>query len=194
MKQPKFQGAGLTVYQRNSNGTPLFPKSIRPRDSTVSVGTAWLQRVRPKCKRNILIQKKVLTRREKTLKQHPNKAWRTSKCKEGGNSDPGERLSLKPQGWLEKQWATVGSTWVLHLFAYQPLNHRGSSLNSCMDHQYVDLNPVDWWLFLQQKMDLFGVSKELQSGVCYHGETHKRSLQWRKQNSFKERKRKMAGR
>ena len=68
MKQPKFQGARLTVYKRNSNRTLLFPKSIKLRDSTVSVGADWLQRVRPKYKRNILREKKVLTRRDKTLK------------------------------------------------------------------------------------------------------------------------------
>lgn len=31
------------------------------------------------------------------------------------------------------------------------LSHWGSSLDSCMDRQNVDLNPVDCWQFLQQK-------------------------------------------
>lgn len=53
--------------------------------------------------------------------------------------DPGERPTLKPQGQREKQRASIGLLWELHLFAHLPQRHQGSSLDPYMGHQNVNL-------------------------------------------------------
>ena len=77
------------------------------------------------------VQNKALTRKDKTLKQIPGKAWRASKCKEGRGSDTGERSTFKFQDQWEnqQQWAQVGTPPI-----YLPA-HQRSSLDPCKSHQ-----------------------------------------------------------
>lgn len=53
-------------------------------------------------------QNQALNRKNEFLKQILNKTWRASKPKEDVSSDPGERLTLEPQGLRRKALGTNG--------------------------------------------------------------------------------------
>ena len=105
------------------------------------------------------VQNKALTRKDKTWKQIPGKAWRASKCKEGRGSDTGERSTFKFQDQWEnqQQWAQVGTPPI-----YLPA-HQRSSLDPCKSHQKC-WPKTDCQLLLQQNWVYLRSAENCNSG------------------------------
>ena len=130
--------------------------------------------------------------KDETLKQIPNRAWRTSNergCKLGSR----RKIPLNSRDQQAKQWAQWAQFWVPYLF-YSPalgplgclvLSLYGTSKCWPKTNRLPDISPA--------KMGLSEISRELQFRVCNHGETQESPTQQRKENAFIEVEIKLGG-